>query len=319
MPQSHLSLAERYHIEAGLRDALPLAIIARRLGREPDTVRNERDRNGAPYCAEIAHAAALARRQISAANHPTKSAALWRQIERRLRRDESPEQIVLARARYDAATVTFQAIYGHIRRDQACGGTLHTHRRRPPRPKARKDGLAKSWAHQATPIRLRPSCASRRRRVGHLEVDTMMGKKRDQTRALVVVDRLSGNVHVQRVTGGDADRTLAAFKQILRRHPYLPVTTVTTDRGQEFAALPRFLGSKHYVCDPRQPNQRGLCENTIGLLRQYFPKHQSLDGKTQADFDAAAKKLNQRPRKRLNGRTPHQVLSRRINATETRS
>ena len=147
----------------------------------------------------------------------------------------------------------------------------------------------------------------------------MAGKKRDQTRLLVMVDRLSWQVILRRVTGGDAKRTLQAFKRALAAHSYLPVKTVTTDRGQEFADLPDYLQGIHYVCDPYQPNQRGLCENTIGLLRQYFPKHQTLDDKTQADFDRAAQKLNNRPRQRLNGRTPHRVISRLINAAETRS
>lgn len=319
MPCPHLSLSERYHIESCFAVQLTLEVIANRLGRHVETIRNERNRNKHPYCAESAQREADQRKQASAANHPTKSTALWRQVEKRLQRDESPAQVVLARARYSAAHVCHQAIYDHIARDKQQGGTLHEHRRQPSRPRARKDGRAKSWAHQARPIRDRPLSAWRRKRVGHLELDTMAGKKRDQTRVLVAVDRLSWNVALRRVTGGDAERTLGAFKTMLAVHPYLPVRTVTTDRGQEFAALPQYLGGRHYVCDPYQPNQRGLCENTIGLLRQYFPKHQTLDTVSQADLDAVAYKLNHRPRARLNGRTPHQVISRLINAAKTRS
>lgn len=319
MPGRHLSELERYHIEAGFNEGLTLAVIARRLGRSVDCIRDERDRNCTPYLAADAHLAALKRRQMSAANHPVKSAATWAQIERRLMRGESPEQVVLVRARYGACPTSVQAIYDHIERDKQAGGVLCEQRRRQPRKRARKDGRAKSWAYRAQPIRQRPIGAYRRHRVGHLELDSMCGKKRDQVRALITVDRLSGAVQITRVTGGDAKRTAAAFKRMLKRTAYLPVITITTDRGQEFAELPAAFPGLHFVCDPHQPNQRGLCENTIGLIRQYFPKNHSLDSYTQADFDRVANILNNRPRKRLNGRTPFQVLSRLINAVETRS
>jgi transposase, IS30 family len=319
MPGRHLSESERYHIEEGFKEGLTLVVMARRLGRSLDCIRDERDRNPTPYVAAEAHLAALKRRQMSAANHPVKSAATWSQIERRLMRGESAEQVILARARYGACPVSLQGIYDHIERDKQAGGVLCEQRRRQPRRRPRKDGRAKSWAHQAKPIRQRPISAYRRHRVGHLELDSMCGKRRDQVRALITVDRLSGAVQITRVVGGDAKRTASAFRRMIKRTPYLPILTITTDRGQEFAALPAAFPGLHFVCDPHQPNQRGLCENTIGLIRQYFPKNQSLDSYTQADFDRVAQILNNRPRKRLNGRTPFQVLSRRISAVETRT
>lgn len=319
MPSPHLSLAERYHIEKGFAAGLSAAVIAARLGRHRDTVCREKRRHPGPYQAAVAQAQADARKQRSAANHPVKSAALWRQVAARIRRDESPEQVVLARARYRAAPVSIQAIYDYLQRDRQQGGSLNAHRRKPPRPRARRDGRAKSWAHHSRPIRKRPKSAWIRKRVGHLEIDTMAGKKRDQVRILVVVDRCSSAVMLKRIVGGDAKRTLAGLKAMLAQHPYLPVLTMTSDRGQEFALLTDYLGARHFVCDPHRPNQRGLCENTIGLLRQYFPKYQSLDQVTQAELNQVADKLNRRPRKRFDGRSPFDVLSRRINAYATRS
>lgn len=66
-----------------------------------------------------------------------------------------------------------------------------------------------------------------------------------------------------------------------------------------------------YVCDPHQPNQRGTNENTIGLLRQYFPKGQTTAKLTQAQLIKAQDKLNHRPRKSLGYRTPHEVMFNR--------
>ena len=67
-----------------------------------------------------------------------------------------------------------------------------------------------------------------------------------------------------------------------------------------------------YFCDPQSPWQRGSNENTNGLLRQYFPRGQSLAGITQERLDEVAAKLNRRPRKTLGFRTPAEKLTELI-------
>jgi transposase, IS30 family len=63
-----------------------------------------------------------------------------------------------------------------------------------------------------------------------------------------------------------------------------------------------------FFCDPHSPWQRGVNENTNGLLRQDFPKGTSMAGFTETDLDAVAAELNDRPRKRLQFQTPNEVL-----------
>jgi IS30 family transposase len=88
--------------------------------------------------------------------------------------------------------------------------------------------------------------------------------------------------------------------------------TLTWDQGHEMAAHARFTsetGINVYFCDPTSPWQRGSNENTNGLLRQYLPRTVSMRDYSQADFDAIADQLNQRPRQTLGFKTPSQALA----------
>ena len=54
--------------------------------------------------------------------------------------------------------------------------------------------------------------------------------------------------------------------------------------------------------------ERGLNENSNGLLRQYFPKGMELVEVTQEQVQWAVDRLNHRPRKVLGFRTPFEVF-----------
>jgi IS30 family transposase len=63
-----------------------------------------------------------------------------------------------------------------------------------------------------------------------------------------------------------------------------------------------------YFAHPYSSWERGLNENTNGLIRQYFTKGSSFENITDDDVDAVMYKLNHRPRKILQYKTPHAVF-----------
>ncbi len=98
----------------------------------------------------------------------------------------------------------------------------------------------------------------------------------------------------------------------IRSLPVKVRKSVTFDRGPEFAAHKTFsiaANVKVYFCDPQSPWQRGTNENTNRLLRQYFPDGTDLSQFSQTDLNRIALRLNQRPRKTLQYRTPASKLN----------
>ena len=88
--------------------------------------------------------------------------------------------------------------------------------------------------------------------------------------------------------------------------------TITPDRGKEFSQHSRLTqelnGTKVYFPDPHAPWQRGTNENTNGLLREYSPKGEDISNVLDNQIQEWANKLNTRPRKCLNWKTPYEVF-----------
>ena len=149
-------------------------------------------------------------------------------------------------------------------------------------------------------------------RIGDWEGDTVIGK--NHKGALVtLVDRVSKVTLIAKVSSKEADGVTDATIKMLG--PYANfVRTITFDNGKEFSGheiIAKRLAAKVYFAHPYSSWERGLNENTNGLIRQYVPKGSSFDALTHDDVHRVSIRLNNRPRKSLGYLTPNEFLFKR--------
>ena len=156
----------------------------------------------------------------------------------------------------------------------------------------------------------RPPEANDRSVPGHWEGDLIYGKA-NSTIATLVERKSRFVMLIGLPINHRADTVADALAAKITELPEALRRSITWDHGKEMAEHARFsvaTGVPVYFCDPRSPWQRGSNENTNGLLRQYFPKRSDLRVHSQADLDAVAAELNDRPRQTLRWKSPCQAL-----------
>ena len=127
---------------------------------------------------------------------------------------------------------------------------------------------------------------------------------------VTLVERKTGFLIIGKLPNKSTASLNKKVISIIRRHPGL-FKTITADNGTEFHQYPlieKDCNVKFYFATPYHSWERGTNENTNGLIRQYLPKHYNMDMVSQQDCDRIADKINQRPRKRYNYKTPEEML-----------
>jgi IS30 family transposase len=91
------------------------------------------------------------------------------------------------------------------------------------------------------------------------------------------------------------------------------IHTITSDNGKEFALhqdIAKELGIQFYFAHPYHSWERGANENLNGLIRQYIPKKTNFADISDQFIADIQDKLNNRPRKRLNFKSPNQTFTK---------
>ena len=310
--------------------------IARALGRAPSTITRELRRNGYKCESEVgpigrpcvaggydAHRAGARSRRVRRQARPRRKlhadGSLWPQVRLLLEQGWSPAQIA----------ATLKRKHPGQRHLQASHETIYTAIYAAPRGALRKELVAllrqgrgarkprtrgtdrRGALLDIVSIHVRPPEIEDRVMPGHWEGDFIKGA-RNQSSVGVLVERTSRLVLLAKMDDATATSALLGFSTKLNSIARPMRQSLTYDQGKEMAhhaQLSTNTGVRVYFCDPHSPWQRGSCENTNGLLRQYLPKGVDLSVYAQHELDAIADRLNTRPRQTLDWRTPLQVFA----------
>ena len=312
--QSYNQLDEykRAQLEVLNKQQISQSKIALELGVNQSTISRELRRNKGKrgYRHKQANNKAINRRQSTCKAHKM-TKEFKDKIIKLLKQDWSPEQISGTLKAEDNISISHETIYRLVWGDKDVGGSLYTHLRRKGK-KYNKCGQGKPSRGQIknrVSIDHRPKVVDDKLRIGDWEIDTVIGK--NHSGALVtIVERKTKFALAMQVDSKKAEDVTQATIKLLR--PYKEfVHTITSDNGKEFAYHDQIadqLNADIYFAHPYSSWERGLNENTNGLLRQYFPKGTDFKQVTQNQVDQAISKLNGRPRKLLEYKRPEQLF-----------
>lgn len=314
MSYRQITCEERYMLSVLRLQGYSCAEIARHLGRHRSTILREVRRNrcnDGDYRPSKADSRTCRRRQESRRKWYTPAVHLQLAM-KLLCLDWSPEQIAAWLRRYRVFRISHQTLYRYIWYDQFNGGYLYTHLRQAGKRRRKRYGRRDSRGVLSGKrhISQRPTGAANRSRLGHWEVDTVMGGN-DLHCIVTMVERKSRYTLIGKLkarTTAQLNRRIIKMIQAEARK----VRTITADNGTEFhdyETVEAATGTCFYFATPHHSWERGLNENTNGLIRQYLPKGRSMANLTQRKCNVIAMKLNKRPRKTLNYQTPEQCYA----------
>jgi IS30 family transposase len=288
--------------------------IATRIGKHRSTIYREISRNHCKfnpgYTPERAHARAAARKRNCGRNKRFEDKD-YRQVETLLREEWSPEQISGRLADDGVLDISHETIYKYIWENCKQYGDLHTFLRGSRKKRRKRYGRYDSRGKLANKrhISERPASVETRRFIGHWEIDTVMGHG-DKHCIVTIVERKTGYLVMGKLLCRTTEELNKRVIQLITQHLHM-FKSITADNGTEFHGykeIEEATGVPFYFATPHHSWERGTNENTNGLIRQYLPKGQSMSHITQYDCNAIARKLNNRPRKRLGYKTPKECF-----------
>jgi IS30 family transposase len=310
MSYIQLTRDQRYQIYALLKAGQKQTEIAAIVACHKSTISRELRRNRGCKGYRPLQAQSLARDRRNKSHPRRVSAATWVQVELLLMQQWSPQQIAGRLRLEQQPTVSHEWIYHYIFADKQRGGQLYRQLRSQKKQRKRYGGRPRqAQIPNRISIEQRPAIVDRRSRLGDWEADTIIGA-RHKGAILSCTERQSKLTLLRKLETKGAWEVKRNCIDLL-----LPlaaqVHTITVDNGKEFTDhrdIAAVLKADVYFAHPYSSWERGLNENTNGLIRQYFPKKSDFAQITDYQVRVAAARLNNRPRKTLGYRTPNEVF-----------
>jgi IS30 family transposase len=311
----HLTYEQRCQIYALKKSGKTQAQIAKFLKISQSTISKELKRNIGKrgYRYKQANNEAIQRRSTVSSVRRKMTPYVISFVEKEICENQlSPEQISGILKLRHAIDISHESIYQYIWKDKKQGGKLYKKLRRCGKKYNKRGALraGRGMIPNRKGIECRPTIVDMKIRVGDYEVDTIVGA--NHRGAIVsIVERKTKVTFLGLVSGTKADETANVIIERLKPielHTY----TITSDNGKEFAkheSIAEALAIDFYFAQPYHSWERGLNENTNGLVRQYFPKGFDFTKLTEEQVLVVEEKLNNQPRKTLGYKTPNEEFT----------
>lgn len=320
-----LTPEQRYKIEALISINLKQTDIADIIGVHKSTISRELNRNipkrgtGANvYCAENAQNKTRQR-------HQTKNKfirftpSLKKQLKEWMDKKRFSPELVAAQWKKDGINgVSHETIYKFIWECKKSNKRINReykglykflrHGRRKRKRGNYKD--SRGLILNRVSIEKRPKVVDKRKRLGDLEGDLIMGKGH-KSALVVTTDRATLKSTIDYLDGKDPKKIT---RKIIKRGKKMPrLKTITFDNDQAFSMheiIAKKLNVKVYFTRPYTSQDKGTVENRNGIIRMFFPKKTDFTKVSLREIKRVENEINNRPVRKFGYLTPNEVFSR---------
>lgn len=303
---NQLSFKDRVKIQTLSELGMSARKIAVKMGRSNKTISTEIERcQKGEYCAEEAHSKALRTKALSS-KYTKFTQGLEHTLKDLLGIGFSPEQISgRLSVEFKNISISTNTLYAWTKK---LGWSDLLPRKGKPYKKRSASEAGARLIPDRKDIRERPKVVDLNTEIGHWEGDTVYGQ--DGYYFVTLVERVSKLFLTSRVKSKSKKVVTRAIKRMLK--PYKSICkSITFDNGGEFAAhkeVSKSLNCDIYFAQPYRSWQRGLNENSNGLLRRFFPKGMKIGNIPEKVIKNVQLLLNTRPRKALKFLSPYEFL-----------
>jgi IS30 family transposase len=323
--RNKLTREERILLSKWKKLGYSIRLIAVNLGRAPSTISNELRRNktayesGEPFWVRGGAADELFRRRRSAASRKMrlKSRVIRHFVELHLQEARWSPEIIAGRLSILGYKISAEAIYQfiNVERPDLKGCLLIAGKSRRRRRTGKRARRLKQPAASKRSIEFLPEAARERRKIGHFELDAVVGK-----RGGAVIQNKTCR-HSRRVFFDIAPNLEAKpysdvlIKRLSRDVPSIHRHSILQDNGVEHAChqqVDAALGTLSFFCHPYCASERGTVENRNGVLRRFFPKGSHFDDIPVEYVEWVEDQINNTPMRVLKFKTPNEVWAQSL-------
>jgi transposase, IS30 family len=156
-------------------------------------------------------------------------------------------------------------------------------------------------------IEKRPKVVDKRKRLGDLEVDLIIGKNH-QSGLLVTLDRASMITTMDKINSKNPMHIKELLIKRLTKNKHLK--TITFDNDQAFSLhyqIAKKLQVKTFFTRPYTSQDKGSIENRNGTIRRFFPKKTDFNQVDPTEIKRVEKLINDRPIRKHGYRSANEV------------